>query len=115
MSEHTIWLPGKPVPWTRTAGGPRRYQSPKYAAWLDEMRWLMTSQSPQQQTGPQRVEMEVTPDGIVVRLSHSEQKRPKGMRGDLDNHVKAVLDVLAPQWYEDDRQVTELEARFGMA
>jgi Holliday junction resolvase RusA-like endonuclease len=76
------------------------------------MRWLILGQHPKELSGPVRVEMEVTAEGITVRLSHSMQKRPRGMRADLDNHVKAVLDVLSPQLYDDDRQVTELSARF---
>ena len=81
MKDHNIWLPGKPVPWQRTAGsGARRYTNPRYQAWLEEARWLMLAQHPTQLDGPVRVEMEVSSSGIRAGFSHSEFKR-LGTRG----------------------------------
>lgn len=52
----------------------------------------------------------------AIKLSVDVYKRtPKDITcrnwGDLDNHVKSVMDALTGICYDDDRQITELHAR----
>ena len=50
------------------------------------------------------------PDGPAVEARYV---RPKGIRGDLDNYVKAVLDAGNGVLWEDDRLVVQILARFS--
>lgn len=59
---------------------------------------------------PISVDVEVATDKITVSVSVEEHK-PKGMRGDLDNYVKAILDSLNGAAWVDDRQIVALTAR----
>ena len=69
-------------------------------------------------------EVIVRPGSISIDLTPAVPSRPKGIRGDLDNYVKAALDACqaanlagggrsANSWILDDRQVVAIEARFG--
>lgn len=106
-----LWIPGKPVPWQRTRGG--RSTEPRYGAWKTAAAWEMRSQW----SGPPLNEsvgitLSVTDSGIEVLLYESHLERPKGVRGDLDNYVKGVLDAAQGVVIEDDRQIREVGARF---
>lgn len=61
-------------------------------------------------TEPLDVKVDVATDHIVIAIQPAAYK-PKGMRGDLDNYVKAALDALNGLAFEDDRQIVSLTAR----
>lgn len=91
----------EPVPFKRTGGnGRRRYNDPRYTAYKAALsavaKAAMRGRAPL--TGEVRVSVKIF--------------RPKRGRqfGDLDNHVKAVLDALNGICYVDDSQVTRLTA-----
>lgn len=56
------------------------------------------------------VKVDLATDSIVVSVYKRDHK-PKGMRGDLDNYVKAILDALNGAAWVDDRQIVALTAR----
>ena len=118
-----VWL-GKPVPWKRTLGsGNRRYTHPEYRAWKDDFGWA----AKQAHVGepwnhPTSVWIVVAPDGVRARFTPAwigedcvfapAAERPKGLRGDLDNYVKAVLDSVQGIVIEDDRLIVAIVAAF---
>lgn len=115
-----IWLPGRPVPFTRTdsAGrSGRRYTAPKYRGWLNAAAWEIRAQAGDRLDGPVAVSVLVCPNGIGVGLSPlTERVRPVGIRGDLDNYGKAVLDALQKgHAIGDDRQVEAIRFAFHPA
>jgi Holliday junction resolvase RusA-like endonuclease len=56
------------------------------------------------------VKVDVATESVIVSVYKRDHK-PKGMRGDLDNYVKAILDALNGAAWEDDRQIVALTAR----
>lgn len=61
--------------------------------------------------------IDVMEDGVEVGVwTEHEKMRPKGVRGDIDNYAKAVLDVLQESGViENDRQVQRLVVGFNPA
>jgi len=88
------------------------FYPPKYQAWLEAAR-LLARQAWHDELlgGPVRVAVSFQADRIVVEVGRSDCVRPKGVRGDVDNLCKAVLDCLSGVVFFDDRQVVELTAR----
>lgn len=114
----------KPVPWKRTQGsGRNRYMHPKYRVWRESFQWA-AKQAMQGRTPfdePLAVQVQVGADMILVTVSPNGREavsipaavaRPKGVRGDLDNYVKAVLDGMNGIVYGDDRVVLAVSAAF---
>ncbi len=118
-----LWL-GKPVPWKRTLGsGNRRYTDPTYRAWKDDFGWCAkAAHAGPPWDWPTIVGIQIGPDGVRARFvpldipprfdSVPIVERPKGLRGDLDNYVKAVLDSVQGIVYVDDRLVVAVRAAF---
>ena len=115
-----IWIPGKPIPFTRTGQNPQtghRYQHPEYREWKESAGWHMKADRPGPPTAPGAIalEVKVQHDGIslwVDRIAPSHRPYKQGIRGDLDNYVKAVLDAGNGVLFEDDRQVVRLNSSF---
>lgn len=108
-----IVIPGRPVPFQRARSqGGQRYNDPRYADWKDRAGWLMKA-ARVRFDGPVAVTVEVTAGGLGVAFSEADRVRPKGVRGDLDNYLKAVLDAANRIVYEDDRQVVGALVEFG--
>lgn len=106
-----LWIPGKPVPWQRTRGN--RSTEPRYGAWKEAAGWEMRSQWREAPlTEAVAISISVADSGIEVIFSESHLDRPRGVKGDLDNYVKAILDAAQGVVIQDDRQVRELGARF---
>ena len=60
--------------------------------------------------GPISVKIDIAVDKVSISVTAVDHK-PKGMRGDLDNYIKAALDALNGFAWEDDRQIVHLDAR----
>jgi len=117
------WL-GKPVPWKRTSGsGKRRYTEPAYRAWKDSFGWAAKAAhegNPWNESCA--VAIQVASDGVkaVFVLLSTETglvlspivERPKGVRGDIDNYVKAVMDSVQKIVITDDRLIVAVYASF---
>lgn len=123
-----IIVAGRPVPFARpgrTRDG-RRYTPDRYRQWkisaVSHIRLgggprgtLDLSRRPEPIEGPVsalvvvrggELELELAPAGDLTA-------RPTGIRGDLDNYVKAALDAAQDsEWIADDRQVVSIVARF---
>ena len=68
--------------------------------------------------GPVRADIVVRSGSLTLEISAlADNTRPKGIRADLDNYVKAALDASQLEdgggWIINDRQVVEIHARFG--
>ena len=114
MTENTIWIPGKPIPWSRTGGrGAVRYTRPEYRAWLEAGHWHLVANRPRMHDGPVRLSVVVDADHVEATVVESDTTRPKGLQGDLDNYGKAVADLLTDWAYFDDRQIAELDVRWA--
>jgi len=114
----------KPVPWKRTLGsGNKRYTHPTYRAWKDQFGW----EAKQAHVGPvwdwpTVVGIRVAANGIWVRFVPWGEtveldltpitERPKGLRGDLDNYVKAILDASQGVVIVNDSQIVSIYATF---
>ena len=112
-------IPGKPVPYQRTRGsGKQRYSEPRYAAWREKASWALKLKRGRSAPikGAVSVTLLIYEDGIegVIHpmMTGPSMARPKGVRGDLDNYVKAVLDSANGIAFDDDRQCAEVYACF---
>jgi Holliday junction resolvase RusA-like endonuclease len=63
--------------------------------------------------GPVAMEIVIGKDWFTVRTWPMRGMRTGGLRGDLDNYVKAICDGLVGVAYDDDKQVHFIEARFS--
>lgn len=88
-----LWVPGKPVP----KGRPRmtrrgRVFTPARTLEYEALVADYAASQPQLE-GPVEVHMDLHPDGVRVWAWEVEHTS-SGLRGDLDNYVKSVLDGL---------------------
>jgi Holliday junction resolvase RusA-like endonuclease len=118
MSE--IEIKGRPVPFARPgrrADG-RRYTPKAYAGWKRLAASTMSlglarRQIEKVETGPVKATIVVRSEGVTIELEPSARIRPKYVRGDLDNYLKAALDAAQDAgWISDDRQVVEIAVVF---
>ena len=100
-----ISAPLKPLPFKRVmTNGKRRYNSAEYTEFKKELGYFalraMNGREPLK--------------GEIFLRAEFYKKRPKNPAsrnwGDLDNHVKAVMDSLNGICFVDDRQVVEIHA-----
>ena len=114
-----VVINGRPVPFARPGHRDgRRFTPAAYKAWRglasETMRFV--GKVPLLE-GPVSVRVMVDSDRVLVEAHELDPaagwRRPKGVRGDLDNYVKAVLDAMQDAgWIIDDRQVFEINAEF---
>jgi len=114
MADMRIVFETKPFPKERpraTKQG-RVFTPTKTIKYERELKELFRKQFPEHEpfTEPVNIEVDVAVDKICVEITKVDHK-PKGMRGDLDNYVKAIMDALNGEAFEDDRQVVEITAR----
>ena len=112
-----IWIPGKPVPFMRTGSSRsgHRYSIPEYREWKEMAGWVMAAESERITSGAIEVDITVQPDGLwvaVTKVDEDHRAFKRGLRGDLDNYGKAVLDAANGIMFTDDRQVVRLSERF---
>ena len=93
-----------------------KFYSPHTAS-LDEWRMLLTNQMRLGKhgmiEGPVTVEMTVSPTETIIQVGPAQGvTRPAGVKADLDNIVKFVLDALEEAAYFDDLQVVHIRATF---
>ena len=116
-----LWLPGRPVPYDRAVtavnrrtGRPMRVHSQRYRDWRStaaEAAWFAARTT---WTVPVGVWVGVEPDRVEVVITPHTTTRPKGIRGDIDNYGKAVLDALQQGGVlADDRLVETLTVTFA--
>lgn len=112
-----VEVEGRPVTWKRTASGRggRRYNPKEYQDWKDRaaVRFAAGAQL-RKMKGDVAVAVEVFGDRVEVRASALDESRRAGtgLRGDVDNYAKAVLDALqAAGVLRDDVQVVDLRVR----
>jgi len=110
---------GRPVPFARTRGQGQtgRYNPERYRQWKEAAGFVALGirQGQPPLVGPLGAELVVTPDGIafeVFELPLLTGSRA-GLRGDLDNYVKATLDGIQKVLFADDRQIETITAHFA--
>jgi Holliday junction resolvase RusA-like endonuclease len=114
-------LEGRPVPFGRHEGTGKKAHNPEeYAAWRAEqghkLKALLKLRPPRVDLHDDPVRVHVWLEGAAVEVEVVREVhalRPKGLRGDIDNYVKGVLDVLVDAGVVgDDRQVQAVTAEF---
>lgn len=109
-------IPLPPAHYERPRPGRGTFYSP-HTSTLNEWRTLLTNQmrlhSHEMVKGPVSVEMTISPTETVIQLGPAHGvKRPKGIRADLDNIAKFMLDALQETAYANDSQVVRMAAQF---
>ena len=121
-----IKVEGRPVPFARPSGKGKRYTPREYADWkqlaVEFMR--LVYRVPELGTEAVYADVVVGSAALWARLGPLADikgfwapkgwgVRPTGVRGDLDNYVKATLDAAQDaRWIADDRQVMVVRACF---
>ena len=121
----TATITGKPKTWPRTQAqvtkpdGTRIRVNPQaYRTWKTETADKLAAMAGYRTfSGEVAVRIDLGSNDTrveVVELDGDDQRRkPTGLRGDIDNYAKAVLDALqASGVVTDDRVVAQLEVRF---
>ena len=119
----TVIVHGPPVSWKRPqrARQGHTYTEPKVKAWMDTFGWeAKVAHAGEPWTGPLWALIEIGADVVCVTFGQVGEEgvaafgasRPRGVRGDLDNYVKAVLDAGEGIVYQNDRQVVAVHAGF---
>ena len=112
-------LEGPVVPYARHVGvGKSGHNPARYAAWRDaaayRLRSLDALANTQPLVGDASVRIVVDRDGVTIEVDESPRRRPRGVRGDIDNLAKAVLDALVDaRVITDDRHVVALSVEFA--
>ena len=122
MTTTRIVITTPPVPYTRavttvsrTTGKPIRVHSDRYRSWRSTARdTFAILRRGRTIDGPVALNLEVHPDQLVAEfVAVGPDTRPAGLRGDLDNYIKAVLDAAqSGGLLVDDRHVVAITARF---
>lgn len=109
---HRVIIPGTPRPWRRPGGNGRRYTEQADAEWRDVIGWALRQDIRDPFEGPVSMVLTFTSGQTSVLVDECPLPRRPGLRADLDNLTKLVLDGAQGVVYENDRQVTALSARF---
>jgi Holliday junction resolvase RusA-like endonuclease len=115
-----VVIPGRPKPYQRVrrGKGDRLYLPPGYREYRDDVAAKALRMLGPKDIGPEdlvEVWITVYSDKVEVWFSTlSGSHRPKGIRGDLDNYGKTILDAAqAAGILPDDRQVVRMLLRFA--
>lgn len=107
--EHRFHVPVKP----RTKGRPRfakgrAYTPPETVAFEQAVAAAWRASGGPLFTGPVEVEIVLAADGVDVVVRALDPATKSVVRGDVDNHAKALLDGLNGAAFPDDVQVVTL-------
>jgi len=84
----------------------KEYEAAVAALWLEQLNGVTFD-------GPIGVEVGIGDSDVIVTVySLDDTMRPKGIRGDMDNYGKAILDGLNGVAFKDDRQIEQLYIYF---
>lgn len=114
----TVLIPGLPIAYPRTtvsASTGQRITPARYRHWLHAAALRIAAGAHPTVDVALAADVVVCSDGIAVTLRPSDVRRPRGIRGDLDNYVKSVLDAAQSfprPWIVNDRQIVEIHATF---
>ena len=111
-----LTVPLPPAHYERPRPGRSKFYSPHTPA-LDDWRLLLTNQmrlgKHEMVEGPVSVEMTISPTETIILVGPAHGvTRPAGIKADLDNITKFVLDALKGPTYFDDLQVVHIGATF---
>lgn len=115
MISFGVLIRPRPTPRPRGKKGQGAYYPPEYNAYRDELLWRIRQavKGRPRLAEPLKITVSITLEGFEVQIEPGPV-RPKGMRGDIENFVKGLLDGLQQAGVvEDDRWVHELNVRFG--
>jgi crossover junction endodeoxyribonuclease RusA len=108
--EYSFLIEGKPKPKERPRMTKRgRTYTPK--ATLEAERRVRDSYSGPLFTGPVALNLLFEKDNVQVTIK--DARWTSGLRGDIDNYVKTILDGLQGKAFDNDRQVVDLQAMKG--
>ena len=114
-----VVIPLKPMAYRRqrvTKAG-QVYPDRDYQRWKQEfaMLWRFNTRRKPPTVSPVSLTITILSDSVEVSVNDVADRglRPRGIRGDIDNYAKAVMDALNGIVYDDDRRVVELVVRFG--
>ena len=107
----------KPTPRPRAKKGQGAYYPKAYQSYKDELEWLVkqawVKAGKPETTKPYSLFVAIYPGEFVVTLSNSTHSR-HGVRGDIDNIQKGLIDAMqAVGMIDNDRNVHEVTIRFG--
>lgn len=100
-----------PVPFKRVVGNYRKHNDKRYTEYKEVLGYFALKAM----NGREPIK------GAIKMTVDIYKPKPKDVTsrnwGDLDNHVKAIMDALIGIAYDDDRQVVEITARkfFGQS
>lgn len=110
MREHTLWVPIKPRVKPRPRLSRNRAYTPEWAMEYERAvgaEWELQQWEPFE--GPVTVDIEYFKTGSLITVGEYHED-VKGIRGDLDNFIKASLDALNSIAWLDDKQVMQIGA-----
>lgn len=113
-----VHIPMEPMPYKRARRGKGKsvYVPEEYQEWKSEVGLLIRNQMKLEQEQPAQspghLTIRLRRDSFQIQLLTWPPHRPKGMRGDLDNYIKAILDAGNGVLYEDDQQVEWINGGF---
>ena len=107
--KYRVELPPKPCPRPRVNRNGHAYYPADYDKWMDQAVHAINEQLTRIQDSPCSVNIVFRPKSFEVEIADGFD-RPKGIRADIDNLSKAVLDacVEAGAIAPNDGQVTSL-------
>lgn len=104
MEQRSVTIPGRPVPWARTAiHKGRRITAKKQREHQKVVAMLAKAVTSKMMKGP--LNLQVT---FVYRRPKKPKYSVPQVRPDIDNLIKQIQDALQGVWYEDDAQIVSV-------
>jgi Holliday junction resolvase RusA-like endonuclease len=118
--QERCWVLAVPIrpralPAARAKAGQKGYRPRSYQKWaaevIGELRRIWKNRKPLD--GPLKIQAALGRGAFTIWIDPLEQTARDGLRGDVDNYCKAILDCVTQAGIiTDDRQVEILEAHF---
>ena len=107
----TFFVPGRPLPFMRVRHGKgRHWNAPEYDAFKDKVAWAARAAGVLGDPDEDmcwELDVILSPDGLTVTAKPVERIK-SGLRGDIDNYAKGVMDALQGVVYKNDKHVSKL-------